>query len=97
MSLKHKRFSWGKVIEVFDYNFDGDVVYITKYHPWKEDSRGQLTKEWDTKQIMYNCEGISAHSSSMQVILLGWIAYNRSGLCEPSLVCGIARALRLKV
>lgn len=29
-----KRFSWGKVIDTFNFVIDGHELEIVKYHPW---------------------------------------------------------------
>lgn len=89
-----KKFTWGKVIEVFDLNLDGKKIAITKFHPWIRSANGTvLTGQPDLKVIHFDCEELSEQSTSLEYLLLAWIARKNLGLNQHSLVAGVARAL----
>lgn len=88
------QFSWGAVIEVFEYNFDGRKVEITKFHPWKRGSGGVILQgQPDPKVVQFDCDELSEHSNSLEYLLLAWIARENLGLNQHALVAGVARAL----
>ena len=89
-----KRFPWGKVIKMFEYDFDGDTVEITKYHPWKRE--GCFAKEPDESKVEFHCEELRQSSTSIQGIIISWIAKKNLGLNQASLVAGACRALGVK-
>lgn len=82
------KFPWGKVIERFIYNFDGEELEIVKYHPW-ESNRGII----DYEKVMYDCEEIGQSACNLHYILIAYIVHKRIGANEHSLIKGIARAL----
>lgn len=87
------KFTWGTVIHKFEYDFDGKTMEVTKYHPWKTNQNNVITGIADVTKILYHCEELRQSSSSLQVLIISWIAYINLGLNEGSLVCGIAKAL----
>lgn len=90
------RFSWGRVIQCFSYDFDGQTCEIVKYHPWKVDGCRVLTGKPDLDQIHFHCEEMHSSYLSMQKAILAWITYKRLGHNNDALVEGIARALEIK-
>jgi len=89
-----KRFPWGRVVERFEYDFDGEIMDVVKYHPFKRDGSTVLRKI-DEEKISYSCEEISQSSVSLEHLVIAWIAYKSLGLNQHALVSGIARALEL--
>jgi len=87
------KFSWGRVLDKFDYDFDGDVMEVTKFHPWKSDGCTVLTGNHDEALICYHCEELSESADSLQYLLLSWISHKNLGLNQRALVCGVAKAM----
>jgi hypothetical protein len=86
----------GKVIEKFTYNFDGEVMEVTKFHP--RISEGcTITKKIDEDKIMYHCEELHEHCSSLQYMILSWITYKNLGHNNGALTSGISKALEIKI
>lgn len=88
--MNGKKFPWGKVIDRFEYNFDGTILEVVKYHPKKYDGT-----EGYSLDEMFHCEEISGSFGSIQHLLISWIVYKNLGLNEHSLANGIARALKI--
>lgn len=95
--LKSKKFTWGRLLEEFEYNFDGEVMRVTKYHPWIVDIGGAIrTGESNKNLIMYHCEELSESRDCILSLIISWIAHKRLGLNQHALVGGVCRALRLE-
>jgi hypothetical protein len=88
-------FTWGRVLHVFEYDFDGEVLYVTKYHPWKRQGCTVLRGQVDTETIEYHCEETSESAPSLYPLLISWLAYKRLGHNQHGLVPGLCRALCL--
>lgn len=88
-----KKFNWGRVIAVFDYDFDGSVMEVVKFHPWKRDGCTVLSGSPDDGITQYHCEELHESSDSLQYLLLSWIAYKNLGLNQRALVRGLAKAI----
>lgn len=80
------KFAWGKVIERFDYDFDGDKVEVVKYYP--------STRNDNVPH--FHIEELHESSDSLQYMLIAYIARKNLGLNQHSLVSGICRALEVK-
>ena len=87
------KFSWGRVIETFEYDFDGEKMEVTKFHPWKVDNGRILTGIPDETEIYYHCDELSESVESLHYLLIAWIARKNLGLNHGALVHGIAKAL----
>lgn len=87
------RFVWGKVIERFEYDFDGDVVEVIKYFGTKY-VNGHGTKDYEDVPS-YHIEEISESSDSLQSIIIAYFAYKNLGLNQRALVAGVCRALEV--
>jgi hypothetical protein len=89
------KFPWGKALDYFSYDFDGTVMEVTKYHPWKETADGISVKtgDPDTAQVGYHCEELHAAFDSLDALLICWIANKRLGLNQHALVTGVCKAL----
>ena len=87
------KFPWGKVIEIFVYDFDGEEVEVVKYNPYKE--FGRSSKEF-SEDVEYHIEDLHESAHSLQYILISWMAKKNLGLNQHSLVAGICRALEVK-
>lgn len=89
-----KKFTWGKLIQVFDYDLDGQTIEIPKFHPWLRGERGTvLTGVPDLGAVQFHCEELGESSSNIQYVLLAWIARKNIGPNQHNLVEGISRAL----
>jgi hypothetical protein len=88
-------FPWGKVIERFVYDFEGDKVEIVKYHPHLQDTQKRV-REIDTNKVWYHLEDHHVSHSSIEACLLTWMAEKHLGLNHHTLVSGICRALNIK-
>jgi hypothetical protein len=89
------KFVWGRVLNKFDYDFDGKEVQIIKYHPWAVDGCTIKRGVVDESITTFHCEEIHQSDINIFVLILAWLAYKQLGLNEGSLVCGIAKALDL--
>lgn len=89
------KFAWGKVIEKFSYDFDGEKMDVVKYHPWKSRNCTVLTGDADLDRTEYHCEEIHESSSSIHRLVIAWIANKKLGLNNGSLVAGVCRALEI--
>jgi hypothetical protein len=87
------KFTWGAVLDVFDYDFDGEVMKVTKYHPWKRQGCTVLSGQPNTEVVEYHCEELHVSAESLQYLLLEWLAYKNLGLNQHALVAGVSRAL----
>ncbi len=95
--MKNSKFQWGKIIETFDYDFDGESVSIIKYHPnlYSNGDSGRYTgKHKDI--IMFHCEQINESSDRFMSLLISWITAKQLGRNNGSLAAGICRALCIK-
>jgi hypothetical protein len=86
-------FTWGTVIDVFDYDFDGKVMQVTKYHPWKRSDSSVLIGQPDTEVVEYHCEELHESAASLDYLLLAWLANKNLGSNQHTLVAGLSRAL----
>ena len=89
-----KAFAWGRVIETFVYDFDGKTVEVVKYFPNKHDN-GFFVKGEFEDETAYHIDELHESASSLDYILIAWIARQRLGLNQHALVGGIARALEI--
>lgn len=88
------RFTWGKVIDRFEYDFDGVTMEVTKYHPRK--SVGvTVTQEIDESKVEYHCEELREAANSVFELLISFIARKKLGYNQHALVAGVCRALDL--
>jgi hypothetical protein len=89
------KFPWGKVIDRFDYDFEGQAFEVVKYHPRVYvDGRG--TDQIDTESTMYHCDQISTCAGSLFELLVCWLASRSLGSTEALYVApAISRALKL--
>jgi len=83
------KFVWGKVIERFDFDFDGVICEVVKYHP------KTFTPVVYLPESFYHCEEMSASFRSMFELLVHWLTYKQLGLNEGSLAQGLCRAINL--
>lgn len=90
------KFTWGSVIERFNFNFDGVEMNVIKYHPWIYDKNGRGTQMIDENKINYSCEEISRSDESLFALTLYWIAHKQLGLNQGALVQGICKALNIE-
>lgn len=91
------KFSWGRVLERFEYDFDGEVMSVTKYHPWKLAEDGfTCTREPNEAEVMYHCEELRESCDTLYALLISWIAHKRLGQNQHALVSGICRALAVE-
>lgn len=89
-----KRFPWGRVIEVFHYDFEGKVLEVVKYHPWIYKDCASTNKA-DESKVSYSCEEMSTSSGSLFEAVIRWMAYKQLGCNESLLASGICRALEI--
>lgn len=94
--MSNKRFSWGRVMETFNFVIDGYELEIVEYHPWIREGSRIKTGTPNLDLVEYNCDEISQSANSMMVLIIAWITYKQLGWNQDSLVCGIARMLKLE-
>ncbi|UCV00264.1 hypothetical protein [Acidovorax radicis] len=86
------KFPWGKVLERFEYDFDGQQVEVVKYLATKFVNGSAVRGEWEDVPS-YHIEELSESARSLDYILIAWIARKRIGLNQHALISGICRAL----
>ena len=90
-----KKFSWGEVLQNFEYDFDGVICNVVKYHPWESNGCTIFTGTPNKDEINFHCEELHASFENIEILLIAWMAYKKLGLNQHHLVSGIARALCL--
>lgn len=91
-----KRFSWGKVIDTFNFVIDGHELEIVKYHPWMREGCQIKTGIPNLEAIEYQCEEIRESAYSMMVLIITWMVNKQLGRNQNALIYGIARMLKLE-
>jgi len=89
------KFPWGRVLREFTIDFDGQLMSVTKFHPWVYRNCNSTGKP-DPNTIHYHCEEIGRSDSSLQRLIIAWMATQNLGLNQYALVEGISRALDIK-
>lgn len=95
-----ERFSWGKVLDRFTLDFDGDKLEVTKFYghvfekgSQKFDSSGRPL--YDENCALYHADQLSESAHTVDALVISWIARRRLGYNQHTLVAGIARALSI--
>lgn len=89
------KFPWGKVVDRFDYDFEGQPFEVIKYHP-RIYINGLGTDLVDTNSISYHCPQIRTCSDSLFELLICWLAAQSLSSTEALYVApAVSRALRL--
>lgn len=86
------KFPWGKVVDRFDYDFDGEKLEVVKYLPRKA---MHLNGGYEERP-QYHVEELHSSYWNMQALLIDWIAYKNLGLNQHSLTAGLCKALEIK-
>lgn len=86
------RFPWGKVLDRFPLDFDGDTTEVIKYLPNKYEKHTVVKGEYEDEPC-YHIEAINASATSFDAIVVAWIAHRRLGLNQSALVMGLCKAL----
>lgn len=90
-----RNFSWGKVLERFEYDFDGEQVEVVKYLPTKFVDGSAVRGEWESEP-MFHIAALHQSFSSLDAALIASIANKRLGLNQYALVAGVCRALGIE-
>jgi hypothetical protein len=89
------KFPWGKVVDRFDYDFEGQSFEVIKYHP-RIYINGTGTDQVDTDSISYHCPQIRTCSYSLFELLVCWLATQSLSSTEALYVApAVSRALGL--
>ena len=86
------KFAWGKVVEYFDYDFDGYTVVVVKYHADKFVDGNHRRGEYE-EEFSYHISEINQSASSLQQILIAYFVQKNLGLNQNALVAGICKAI----
>lgn len=89
------KFPWGRIVETFTYDFDGEKVEVVKYLPNKF-ANGIGIKGQYEEVPLYHISELHQSTYSMVGILLAWIVHRQLGLNQSSLYVGICKALNIK-
>lgn len=90
-----KKFVWGKVLDRFDFDFDGEKLEVVKFHPWQTEGATVRSGIPDESVVHFHCEQIRESFLAMDALLIAWIAHRRLGLNQGALTAGICRALAI--
>jgi hypothetical protein len=90
------KFTWGKIIDRFDYDFDGTILNVIKYHPWEPYDCRVRIRVCDANKIQYHCEELNEAHESIDSLLVSWMVRKNLGHNQWALVSGICRALDIK-
>ena len=88
-----KNFPWGKVIERFNLDFDGERMEVVKYRAWTTDGMVVEIGLPILGEISYSVPLMHTSFGSMDAAVIGWITYRHLGLHQDALASGICRAL----
>jgi len=89
------RFVWGKVVDRFDFDFDGERLEVVKFNPWKRAGATVLSGQPNEEEVNFHCEQIRESFLSFDALLIGWIVHRRLGQNQGALSSGICRALNI--
>lgn len=92
-SNTEKRFPWGQVIRQFNIDFDGEVMAVTKYHPWLTQDSNALTGQPNMNSVEFHSAEMHQSAASIEYLVLTWIARKNLGMNQHALVNGVAKAL----
>ena len=87
------KFSWGTVVNRFDYDFDGKKMEVIKYHPWKSEGCYVRTGDPNMEQVLYHCEALHESCENLFNLVIAFIAKDSLGLNQQALVAGVAKSL----
>ena len=87
--MSNKRFTWGILINTFNFLIDGNALEIVEYHPWIREGTTIKAGTPNFDVVEYHCDEIRQSSNSMMIIIIAWIAYKQLGFNQDSLICGI--------
>lgn len=90
-----KRFSWGRVIDTLELDFDGEVLSVTKFHPYMPNTTGP-NRPVDEQQVLFHCEALRESWPHLDALVLSWMVSRHVGRNESSLVRGLCRALNIE-
>ncbi len=91
----NSRFSLGKIVAAFDYDFDGQIITIIKYNPRIADEVShRLLKEVNENEFLYSLEMYSESFPTLEHAIIGYFAYKNLGRNQSGLVYGLAKALQ---
>lgn len=94
--MSTNRFTWGKALDHFSYDFDGQVLEVVKFHPWKRDGCTVLSGKPDESKIQFHVEEMHESFHDIQTLLVAWITCQNLGRGNnDSLIYGICRALEI--
>ena len=89
------KFPWGKVVDRFDYDFEGQPFEVIKYQP-RTYINSFGTDQVDTSSISYHCPQIGTSADSLFELLICWLAVQSLSSTEALYVApAISRALKL--
>lgn len=91
-----KPFPWGRVIDRFEYDFDGAKLSVTKYYP-KKHNTSLSSREYEDVPF-YHVEEMRAAFPCMDSLLIGWLIHRNVGFGnQDPLLKGMCRALNVKL
>lgn len=91
-----KKFFLGQQIESIDYDFNGKICTVITYHPFVTIGGHVFNNLCDSTRTEYYCAEIGINTSSLEYLLIAWIAHKNVGLNQYALVEGICRALKVE-
>jgi len=90
-----RKFSWGQVLDRFEFDMDGKPLEVVKFHPWQTEGSTVRTGLPDESVVNYHCEQIRESFLDLDALLIAWIAHRRLGQNQGALTSGICRALAI--
>lgn len=93
--MKPLSFAWGRVLDVFFYNFDGVGMSVLKYHPWKQEGATIRVGEVNTEETLFHCKELSESFENLFELVIAFICRHQLGPNQRQLAAGVSRALNL--
>jgi len=90
-----RKFVWGKVLDRFEFDVDGEQLEVVKFHPWQTEGSTVRSGLADESVVHFHCEQIRESFAAMDALLIAWIAHRRLGMNQGALTAGICRALAI--
>lgn len=93
--MSRKPFPWGKVIDRLTFDFDGETLEVTKYHPWKTRECEVRTGDPNLDEIAFHVQEIRQSFDNVYAAVIAWVAFKHLGHNQNALASGICRALAI--
>ena len=93
--MSSKAFPWGRVIDHLSFDFDGETLEVTKYHPWKVRECEVQTGDPNLEEISFHVQDVRQSFDNVYAAVVAWITFKHLGHNQTALASGVCRALTI--